>query len=210
VFEIEVKTVGVFDVQASALIRAISADLKRQGLKQPEWSLFVKTGAHAERAPDSKDWFFERMASILYRIYKEGPLGTGSLRTYYGGKKRRGTKRPEFRKSSGKIIRVCLQGLEKQGLVKKAKKGRVVTAKGQAYLNQMAKEAVGIAKQAVEERAKAGAEKEKHEEKSADEKSVEAALRKQDQAERQKEKAKEDAKKKEKQHGEKKPEEAAA
>jgi hypothetical protein len=99
------------------------------------------------------------MASILYRIYKEGPLGTGSLRTYYGGKKRRGTKRPEFRKSSGKIIRVCLQGLEKQGLVKKAKKGRVVTAKGQAYLNQMAKEAVGIAKQAVEERAKAGAER---------------------------------------------------
>jgi len=200
---------GVFDVQASALIKAISVDLKKQGITQPEWSFFVKTGSHTERAPDSPDWFFDRMASILYRIYKEGPLGTGSLRTYYGGKKRRGTKRPHHRKAGGKIIRVCLQNLEKQGLIKKAKKGRVVTAKGQGYLNQRAKEAVVIAKQFGEERASARAERETHEEKSADEKNVEEVLKKQEQAIRQKEKAKEDAKKKEKQHGEKKAAEPA-
>jgi len=204
-----VNYVGVFDVPASALIKAVSVDLKKQGITQPEWSFFVKTGAHTERAPDNPDWFFDRMASILYRIYKEGPLGTGSLRSYYGGKQRRGCKRPHFRKAGGKIIRVCLQNLEKQGLVKKAKKGRVVTAKGQGYLNQRAKEAVAIAKQFEQEKAVARAEREKHEEKSVDEKKVEEVLRKQEQAVKQKEKAKDDAKKKEKQHVEKKAEEPA-
>jgi len=71
---------GVFDVPAGSLIKEIAADLKKQGLKSPDWSLFVKTGPSRERAADSPDWFFERAASILYRIYKQGPLGTESLR----------------------------------------------------------------------------------------------------------------------------------
>ncbi len=195
----------VFDVPASALISAVAEDLKKQGIEKPGWSLFVKTGPHRERAPDNENWFFERMASILYRIYKQGPLGTESLRTYYGGKRRRGVKRPHFRKAGGKIIRACLQNLEKQGLIKKGKKGRVITGKGQAYLNRKAKEAISVAKRLEEEKKKVREEKKRREEeKPAEEKKVEAELKKMEQEERAKKKAKEEEKKREKKKEEKK------
>ena len=197
---------SVFDVPAGALIKAIATDLKKQGIEQPAWTSFVKTGTHKERAPDSPDWFYERMASILYRIFKDGPVGTGSLRSYYGGKKRRGVKKSHFRKASGKVIRVCLQLLEKQGLIKKDKKGRVITGKGQSYLNTKAKEATVIAKQMVKEKQKP--KEEKHAEKTAEEKKVAEELKKQEQAVKDKEKAKEEAKKKDKKKEEKKQEEA--
>ncbi len=197
---------GVFDVSASALIKVVAADLKKQGLKQPEWVMFVKTGSHRERAPDSPEWFYERAASVLYRIYKEGPLGTGSLRSYYGGKKRRGVKKAHFRKAGGKIIRVCLQELEKQGLIKKDKKGRSITGKGQSYLNKLAKETIAFTKQDETKKIAAKAEKEKHSEKTEEEKKVEEELKKQEQVGKNKEKAKEEAKKKEKKKEEKKAE----
>jgi small subunit ribosomal protein S19e len=198
---------SVFDVPAAALIKVVAADLRKQGIEQPEWTAFVKTGQHRERSPDSPDWFFERLASVLYRVYKQGPLGTESLRSYYGGKKRRGVKRPVFRKASGKVVRVCLQQLEKQGLVKKDKKGRVVTGKGQAYLNSKAKEAGEMAKKL--ERERTVHKEEKHGEKTDEEKKVEAALKKQEKAVKDKERAKEEEKKKEKKKEEKKKEEKA-
>jgi DNA-binding PadR family transcriptional regulator len=52
----------------------------------------------------------------------------------------RGVKPQKFRKASGKIIRNCLQALEKDGLIKKLKKGRVISPKGEAYLTKKAKE----------------------------------------------------------------------
>ena len=198
---------GVFDVPAAALIKVVAADLKKQGLKQPEWVMFVKTGSHRERAPDSPEWFYERAASVLYRVYKEGPLGAGSLRNYYGGKKRRGVRKAHFQKAGGKIIRVCLQELEKQGLIKKDKKGRIITGKGQSYLNRHAKETIAFTKQAEAKKIAGRAEKEKHSEKSEEEKKVEEELKKQEQAGKAKEKAKEEARKKEKKKEEKKKEE---
>lgn len=194
---------GIFDVPAGALIKAVAADLRKQGVKQPEWTVFVKSGPHKERAPDSPEWFFERMASILYRIYKKGPLGTESLRSYYGGKKRRGVKKPHFKKAGGKIVRTCLQILEKQGFIKKAKKGREITGKGQAFLNQKAKDALILIKQE-----KPVKKEEKKEEKTEEEKKVAEELRKQEQAVKEKEKAKEEEKKREEKKKEKKKEEA--
>ncbi|MCR4368880.1 MAG: 30S ribosomal protein S19e [archaeon] len=124
---------GIFDVPAARLIEAVSTDLK-QKLKEPGFVDYVKTGAHAERTPDRKDWFYVRSASVLYRVYKNGNGGTGRLRTYYGGRKNRGVKPEKKRKASGKVIRTCLQELEKAGLLKKAKSGRVVTGKGEKLL----------------------------------------------------------------------------
>jgi len=152
----------VFDVPAAALINAVATDLRKQGIETPAWAIFVKTGQHKERAPDSPEWFSERMASILYRIYKQGPLGTEALRTYYGGRKRRGVRKACFRKASGKIVRVCLQQLEKHGLVKKDKKGRAITGKGQSYLNRLSKTAMAVARE--EEKRKLEAKPEKKEE----------------------------------------------
>ena len=126
---------GVFDVPAGDLIEEIAKDLAGEfKLERPAFTEYVKTGSHKERAPQREDWYFVRAASILYRIFKEGALGVGSLRTYYGGKKNRGVKPNRFRKASGKVIRQAMQDLEKAGLIKKAAKGRAISPKGHSYL----------------------------------------------------------------------------
>lgn len=130
---------GIYDVHATALIDAVAEDLKEQ-VKQPEWMNFVKTGRHNERAPHRVDWFYVRMASILYRTYREGLVGTNHLRSYYGGRKNRGARPHKHFKAGGKVIRVCLQELEKIGLLKKEKAGRSLSGKGASLLNKKAKE----------------------------------------------------------------------
>lgn len=134
--------VSVFDVHAELLIQEIAKELKEKfKAEKPLFADFVKTGASKERAPQDPNWYYVRMASILRRVYVDGPVGVESLRTYYGGRKARGTKPHEFRKASGKIIRKCLQELEKQGFLEKDKnkEGRKITGKGEKYLNEKAK-----------------------------------------------------------------------
>ena len=137
---------GIYDVPATELIDAVAQDLKGK-VKQPEWADFVKSGMSRERAPHRRDWFYVRMASVLYRIYKSDGLGTNRLRTYYGGRKNNGVGKHHVYKASGKVIRVCLQELEKQGLLKKEKAGRFLTGMGKSYLNTKAKEIGGKQKQ---------------------------------------------------------------
>ncbi|MCX6802980.1 MAG: 40S ribosomal protein S19 [Candidatus Diapherotrites archaeon] len=130
---------GIHDVPAEYLIEETAKKLGEE-IKQPEWMQFVKTGVHSERAPQRQDWFYVRMASILYRAFKWGNIGTESLRTYYGGRKNRGVKREHHYKASGKVIRVCVQNLEKAGYLEKAKtKGRKASVKGFQLLNAMSK-----------------------------------------------------------------------
>lgn len=132
---------SVKDVNPHALINLVAKDLKEnKSVKMPEFAAFVKTGSHRERAPDNPDWWFMRMASILRKVYITGNVDVNSLRNYYGGRKNRGVRPEIFRKAGGKIIRVCLQDLEKLGFVKisENKKGRIITSQGQKYLDKMA------------------------------------------------------------------------
>lgn len=127
----------VYDVPADLLINQVSKQLKEEKeIKPPEWANFVKTGAHKERRPESPEWWYVRCASILRRVYIDGPIGISSLRTSYGGKKDRGSKPEKFRKGSGSIIRVGLHQLEKAGLVEKVESGRITTSKGKSFLDK--------------------------------------------------------------------------
>ncbi len=185
---------GVFDVDTGKLIEQVADEFRKDNYSRPKFADFVKTGMSREKHPQNQNWYFVRMASVLYRLYKEGPLGTGSLRTYYGGRKNRGTKRHHFYKASGKIIRTCLQELEKQGLVKKENKGRSITGKGQKLLNEKAKI---VAKSMAEESQRKSLREEKKG-LSDEERKVKEELRKIDQhkAETQKEKKQEKHEKK--------------
>ena len=129
----------VYDVPADLLIKRVAEKLKSM-VKPPEWAKYVKTGVHKQRAPEQEDWWYIRLASILRRVYIDGPVGIERLRTYYGGRKRRGVKPPKFRKGSGAIIRTALQQLEKLGFVKKTKEGRVITPAGRSFLDKTAAE----------------------------------------------------------------------
>ncbi len=130
---------GVYDVPAKFLVEEVAEKLKSE-IEQPEFTMYVKTGMHTERAPLREDWFYVRMGSILYRTLKWNVIGTERLRSYYGGRKRRGVKTEHKYKAGGKLIRTAVQTLEKAGYLEKAKpKGRKLTSKGQKFLNEVAK-----------------------------------------------------------------------
>ena len=86
--------VTVYDVPANELISKAAAKLKDLGIKKPEWIDFVKSGAHADRKPESKDFFFMRCASLLRQVYTRENIGVNKLRSHYGGGKNRD---PDFR-----------------------------------------------------------------------------------------------------------------
>ncbi|MFP3909691.1 MAG: 30S ribosomal protein S19e [Halobacteriota archaeon] len=131
----------VYDVPTDNLIRNVAEKLKEiEELQPPEYAYFVKTGVNKERAPEQRDWWYLRAASVLRKVYTDGPVGIERLKTFYGGKQRRGVKRSRFNRGSGSIIRDILQQLEKAGYVQTQKKGRTVTPQGRAFMDKSAKE----------------------------------------------------------------------
>jgi small subunit ribosomal protein S19e len=131
---------SIRDVRQGKLVKQAAEELKKT-LKQPEWSLHVKTGVSRERAPEQLDWWYLRSASVLRKICLDGPVGVQKLRSFYGGLHRRGHKPAHFARGSGKVLRVVMQDLEKAGYIKKEKKGRAVTKEGIKLLNKAAKQA---------------------------------------------------------------------
>ena len=129
----------VYDVPPHDLIAALAKELKAAGKVQPpEWAEFAKTGVNKEMPPLNPDWWYIRCASVLRRIYIDGPVGVSRLRSFYGGKQRKPVRTGGFVKGSGSVVREALQQLEKAGYVKKIKKGRQMTPAGQAFLDNMA------------------------------------------------------------------------
>lgn len=127
----------VYDVPADLLINQVAKDLsKKDNINAPEWSILVKTGVHKERKPENQDWWYVRCATLLRRVYIDGPVGINSLRTFYGGKKDRGFKPEKFKKGSGAIIRGALHQLEAEGLIAKEDTGRVITPVGRSFLDK--------------------------------------------------------------------------
>jgi small subunit ribosomal protein S19e len=129
-----------YDVPADVLIGKLSGYIK-ENIKEvtaPEWAAHVKTGSHVERVPQVPDWWYVRTASLLRKLYMNGPVGVQRLRKEYGGRKRKGDAPAHHRKAGGSIIRTSLQQLEKAGLVDKVdKSGRVVSKKGRSLLDAM-------------------------------------------------------------------------
>ncbi len=106
-------------------------------VESPEWGKFVKTGESKERVPQQEAWWYLRAASVLRKVYINGPIGTERLSKFYGGRKNRGHKPERFKRGSRKIIRTILQQFEEKNLLKKSekeKKGRIVTEEGRKYL----------------------------------------------------------------------------
>lgn len=136
---------AVREVDTRILLERLKDELKKLSeLTPPRWSHFVKTGAHKERRPDQLDWWYRRAASLLRRIYIDGPVGISRLRTLYGGRQNRGQAPERFHRGGGKIIRTILQQLEQSGLVRKVgRKGRKPTPKGAQLLESLAKQVKG-------------------------------------------------------------------
>ena len=133
---------GIYSIHPAEYNKKLAEAIKKDypEFKKPEWADFVKTSVHKQRPNVEPDFWFRRIAGILRQICIKKIVGVGRLRTRYGGKKKRGVKPAEFRKSGGKVIRILLQQAEEAGLVKKAegkKAGRQLTSKGQDLLESI-------------------------------------------------------------------------
>ena len=132
----------VYDVPADKLISKLTEVLKTEELPAPTWTMFVKTGAHADKPPQKSDWWYTRCASILRKIYLNGPLSVNDLRTMYGdGKRNMYYGARHHKDASGAIIRNAIHGLEKLGYLEKVeKKGSVLTRQGMQKLDKISTE----------------------------------------------------------------------
>jgi small subunit ribosomal protein S19e len=130
----------VYDVPADRFIRSLAEELKNKPeIKPPAWSQFAKTGVHKEMPPEDPDWWFVRVASIMRRVYIDGPIGVERMRTFYGGKKDRGSRPNQFRKGSGSILRKSLQQLEAAGFITHDKTGRRISPGGMSFMDTVAR-----------------------------------------------------------------------
>jgi len=133
--------VNPYDVPASELVSALAAHVK--GLPEmtvPEWAHFIKTGSHAERPPQEPGWWYVRAASLLRKLYLHGPLGLSEFESAYGGSKAVAYNPKHHRDAGGSVNRRILKQLEQAALVGKTPKGRVLTPKGTALLDNLSKE----------------------------------------------------------------------
>jgi len=133
--------VTVREVDAAKLVAVLKEELKKvEQIKPPAWSAFAKSSVARQRPPQQPDFWYVRAASMMRRIYLDGPVGVQKLRTFYGGRKRRGVAPARSRTGGGSVVRKMLQQLEAAGFVEKAKKseGRRMTPKGQKFLDNMA------------------------------------------------------------------------
>ena len=138
---------NVYEMNAHEFNQKLADALKKvPEFKEPEWAQFVKSGPAKERPIEDPDFWHKRSASILRQIYKKDVLGVNRLKTKYGSKKDRGMKPEEFRKASGKIIRVILQQSDAAGFteiekamvgVKSKRPGRKLTKKGRELLEEI-------------------------------------------------------------------------
>ena len=137
----------VYELDAHEYNKKLADALKKiPEFKSPEWAEFVKSGPAKARPIEDSDFWYKRAASILRQIYKKKIVGVNRLRTKYGSKKNRGYKPEEFRKASGKIIRIILQQADVAGFteiaktikgVRERKPGRQLTQTGKDFLEEI-------------------------------------------------------------------------
>ncbi|MGD0396562.1 MAG: 30S ribosomal protein S19e [Nitrososphaerales archaeon] len=149
--------VNARDVPSDKLIGALAEQVKSlPSVKEPEWAHFVKTGSHAERLPESPDWWYTRAASLLRKLYLHGPVGLSDLERAYGGSKAVAYFPKHHRDGAGSPIRKVLAQLEQAELVAKTPKGRILTPKGRAMLDKASRDIFKIISEADKSLARYG------------------------------------------------------
>lgn len=133
----------IYDVPADKLIDLAAVKLQQVAeIKPPEWAAYAKTGIHREKPPTRKDWWHVRSAALLRKVYLNGPIGTERLSALFGGNRDGGSAPKHPKKSSRNVVRKSLQQLKAAGLVADEPKnrGKIITPKGQAFLDNAAHE----------------------------------------------------------------------
>jgi small subunit ribosomal protein S19e len=130
-----------YDVPAEDLIEKLTEQIKKEKkIQPPDWAVFVKTGVHAEKMPQNKDWWYTRCASLIRKVYIHGPIGVSELRSEYGGRKQIGYNLAHHRDAGGAIIRKALQQLQQAGYIVNKRRGRSISEEGMKKVDRIATE----------------------------------------------------------------------
>ena len=106
----------VHRIRAVPLLKAIENTLKNnQNVKLPKDYDIIKTGSGRQRAPDSLDWFYTRMASIVRLAMRKGRISLKGLSARYGVRKNRGVRPSGFTRSSPFVNNAAVKELESIG-----------------------------------------------------------------------------------------------
>ncbi|MBD3187247.1 30S ribosomal protein S19e [Candidatus Bathyarchaeota archaeon] len=134
---------NVFTVDPAELIESLAEKLKTYSeINPPLESKYWKTSCAKEFPPeDSELFWFIRSASLLRKLAIKQNLGVRRLRKIYSSNQKKGHNPSHSRPAAGKIIRRCLQQLEKAGLVNTIEGiGRKLTPEGQSLIDKVAHE----------------------------------------------------------------------
>jgi small subunit ribosomal protein S19e len=132
-----------YDVPASKFIEKLAKYLRENvdEVQPPAWASVAKTGAHVEKQPQNPNWWYIRGASVLRKVYVNGPIGIEKLRADYGGRKDFGVKPEHAVKAGGSSVRKILQQLEVAGLIQTVRsQGRIMAPKGRKLLQEVAED----------------------------------------------------------------------
>ena len=130
-----------YDIPADKLVTRLTEHLRKEKkIEPPTWVAFVKTGAHTEKIPQNRDWWYIRCASLLRKVYIHGPISISDLKNEYGGKKQNGYMLAHHKDSGGAIVRKALQQLEAAGYLVKKSKGRLISDNGMKKIDRLATE----------------------------------------------------------------------
>merc|ERR1711976_915281 len=122
------KGMNVLDCPSAAFIRKTGEFFKERNLiKLPKWAHLVKTSHGNEIVPIDNDWFFYKAAAIARQIYisRSQNIGVGSLKAFFGRKKRNGVRPPRFIRAGGKIIREIVHQLKNACISKTGLKTKI-------------------------------------------------------------------------------------
>jgi len=137
---------SVRNVPASLFISMYADFLKKSGrVELPSWLNIVKTGNNKVNSPENPNWYFYRLAALSRKFYLNRGKGIGNLRKDFGGKKRRGTGPGKRVLSSGKILRLAIQQLEKLNIIYQDDHGkRKITKKAKQDMDKRAGKIISL------------------------------------------------------------------
>jgi len=137
---------SVRNVPASLFISMYADFLKKSGrVELPSWLNIVKTGNNKVNSPENPNWYFYRLAALSRKFYLNRGKGIGNLRKDYGGKKRRGSRPGKRVLSSGKILRLAIQQLEKLNIIYQDDHGkRKITKKAKQDMDKRAGKIISL------------------------------------------------------------------
>ncbi|MHA1792462.1 MAG: 30S ribosomal protein S19e [Promethearchaeota archaeon] len=139
------RVVNIYHVDPTMFINKMAEKLKTFSEINPPLELkFWKTSCAKEFPPENADDFwYIRAASLLRKLAMKKSIGVRRLRKIYGTAQRRGHRPRRSRMAAGKIIRRCLQNLEKAGLViNQERVGRRLSPEGQSLVDSVSHEIV--------------------------------------------------------------------